>query len=78
MVYSVSVGVKMSTLLVLPAIGAMLLQAVGRDKAMHQAMIMAQVQVVSVDSHAFSLSADMCARSFSLRLRLCSNIPGTI
>ncbi|KAF8538336.1 glycosyltransferase [Trichophaea hybrida] len=42
--YSISVGVKMNTLLVLPAVGAILLQAVGRDKALRQAIIMAQVQ----------------------------------
>ena len=58
MVYSVSVGVKMNTLLVLPAVGAMLLQAIGRHKAMRQAMIMAQVQVVTVNAHAFSLAAE--------------------
>jgi alpha-1,3-mannosyltransferase len=45
MAYSTAVGVKMNTLLVLPAVGIMLLQAVGRDKALRQAMIMAQVQV---------------------------------
>jgi alpha-1,3-mannosyltransferase len=45
MAYSMAVGVKMNTLLVLPAVGAILLQAVGRDKALRQAIIMAQVQV---------------------------------
>lgn len=57
MTYSLSVGVKMNTLLVLPAVGAILLQAVGRDKALRQAMIMAQVQVNNdlTPLHAVSL-----------------------
>jgi len=45
MAYSMAVGVKMNTLLALPAVGAILLQAVGRNKALRQAMVMAQVQV---------------------------------
>ena len=44
--YALSVGVKMSSLLVLPAVGALLLQAVGRDRALRQAIIMAQVQAL--------------------------------
>lgn len=43
-VYSLSVGVKMNTLLVLPAVAVMYLQALGRDKALRQALIMAQIQ----------------------------------
>lgn len=45
--YSLSIGIKMNTLLALPAIGAILLQSVGRDKALRQAFIMAQIQVTS-------------------------------
>lgn len=51
MVYSMSVGVKMNTLLVLPAVGAILLQAVGREKAIRQAMLMVQVQVCHPHAH---------------------------
>jgi hypothetical protein len=46
--YSMSISVKMNTLFVLPAVGAILLQAVGRDKAVQQAMIMVQVQVITL------------------------------
>ena len=45
LVYSLAVGVKMNVLLLLPAVGAMYLQAVGRDKAVRQAVIMVQIQV---------------------------------
>lgn len=45
--YSLAVGVKMNSLLLLPAVGAMYLQAVGRDKALRQAMIMVQIQVLT-------------------------------
>lgn len=43
--YSIGLGVKMSLLLVLPAVGLVLLQAMGRDRALKQAVLMAQVQV---------------------------------
>lgn len=35
----------MNTLLVLPAVGVVYLQALGREKALRQAIIMAQIQV---------------------------------
>lgn len=44
-VYSLGLGVKMSVLLALPAIGVMLWQGMGRDRALRQAMLIAQVQV---------------------------------
>lgn len=43
--YTTALGVKMSVLLVLPAIGIMLLQAEGRDRATTQGMLIAQMQV---------------------------------
>jgi alpha-1,3-mannosyltransferase len=43
--YSLSVGVKMNTLLVLPAVGVVYSLALGRDKALKQAAIMVQAQV---------------------------------
>ncbi|KAF1814141.1 Lethal(2)neighbour of Tid protein [Eremomyces bilateralis CBS 781.70] len=43
--YSLGVGVKMSMLLPLPAIGIVLLQALGRERAITQALVMAQIQV---------------------------------
>jgi alpha-1,3-mannosyltransferase len=52
--YSMAVGVKMSALLVLPGIGAILLQAVGSNKAIRQAIIMAQGQV-RLFSYAFNI-----------------------
>lgn len=45
--YSVGLGVKMSMLLALPAIGAVLWQAMGRNRALRQAMMMSQLQVRS-------------------------------
>ncbi|RPB07792.1 ALG3-domain-containing protein [Morchella conica CCBAS932] len=42
--YSLSVGVKMNTLLALPAVAVIYLLACGRDKAIKQAVIMAQIQ----------------------------------
>ncbi|KAI5842986.1 Lethal(2)neighbour of Tid protein [Morchella snyderi] len=42
--YSLSVGVKMNTLLALPAVAVIYLLACGRDKAIKQAAIMAQIQ----------------------------------
>ncbi|CUS14303.1 unnamed protein product [Tuber aestivum] len=44
--YSLSVGVKMNTLLALPAVGVLYLLALGRDKALRQAGIMLQVQIL--------------------------------
>ena len=43
--YSLGVGVKMSLLLALPAIGVVLWQGMGRNRALRQAMMMSQVQV---------------------------------
>ena len=44
-VYSLGLGVKMSLLLVLPAISLILLQGIGKDRAITQAMIIGQLQV---------------------------------
>ncbi|KAG0134283.1 ALG3 protein-domain-containing protein [Tuber indicum] len=44
--YSLSVGVKMNTLLALPAVGGLYLLALGRDKALRQAGIMLQLQLL--------------------------------
>ena len=43
--YSLGLGVKMSMLLALPAIGVVLWQGVGRNRALQQAAIMLQIQV---------------------------------
>lgn len=43
--YATAVGVKMSALLALPAFAIVLVQAVGRERATTQGMIMAQTQV---------------------------------
>ena len=51
MVYSLGLGVKMSLLLALPAIGIVLLQALGAPGASRRAGLMAQMQVcVSSDN----------------------------
>ena len=43
--YSLAVGVKMSALLALPAVGIILLQAIGKDRAITQAGIIGYLQV---------------------------------
>lgn len=43
--YSMGLAVKMSLLLALPAVGVLLWQATGRDRALRQAMVMLQLQV---------------------------------
>lgn len=48
LVYAWGVGVKMSLLLALPAVGIVLLQALGLQKAIRQAMLMLQLQVCTV------------------------------
>ncbi|KAK5702603.1 dolichyl-P-Man:Man(5)GlcNAc(2)-PP-dolichol alpha-1,3-mannosyltransferase [Elasticomyces elasticus] len=44
--YSFGLGVKMSLLLALPAVGVVLWQGMGRDRALKQAVVMAQLQVL--------------------------------
>ncbi|EMC91608.1 glycosyltransferase family 58 protein [Baudoinia panamericana UAMH 10762] len=44
--YSFGLGVKMSLLLALPAVGMVLWQGMGRDRALRQAMLMGQMQVL--------------------------------
>jgi hypothetical protein len=43
--FSLGLGVKMSLLLALPAVGVVLWQGAGRDRAVKQALLMGQVQV---------------------------------
>ena len=43
--YSFGLGVKMSLLLALPAVGVVLWQGMGRDRALRQAVVMGQLQV---------------------------------
>lgn len=43
--YTIGLGVKMSLLLALPAVGMVLWQGIGRDRALRQATVMAQMQV---------------------------------
>lgn len=45
MIYSLGLGVKMSLLLALPAVGIILLQALGAPSALRKAALMAQIQV---------------------------------
>lgn len=45
--FSLGLGVKMSLLLALPAVGVVLWLGAGRDRALRQAALMAQVQVSS-------------------------------
>ena len=44
MLYSIGLGVKMSLLLALPAIGVILLQALGASDALRKAGVLAQMQ----------------------------------
>ncbi|KAK4574676.1 dolichyl-P-Man:Man(5)GlcNAc(2)-PP-dolichol alpha-1,3-mannosyltransferase [Recurvomyces mirabilis] len=46
LVFSFGLGVKMSLLLALPAVGIILWQGIGRDRALKQAVLMAQLQVL--------------------------------
>ncbi|KAL1303625.1 hypothetical protein AAFC00_006985 [Neodothiora populina] len=46
-IYSLGLGVKMSLLLALPAVGVILLQAVGRNGAIKNAVLMLVVQIVT-------------------------------
>lgn len=56
-VYSLGLGVKMSLLLPLPAIGAVLWQGMGRDRAFYQAQSIGQVQVSEINvSTCFELT----------------------
>ncbi|KAA8901427.1 glycosyltransferase [Sphaerosporella brunnea] len=66
MAYSASISVKMNTLLVLPAVGVILLQAVGRDKAIRQATIMAQLQFVLASPFLLEYPRSYLARAFEL------------
>ena len=43
--YSLGLGTKMSLILALPAVGIVLWQALGRDRALRQAFLIGQVQV---------------------------------
>lgn len=47
--FSVGVGVKMTVLLALPAVGLVLWQGMGRDRAMNQGLLMGQLQVRWLD-----------------------------
>ncbi|KAF1348933.1 glycosyltransferase [Delphinella strobiligena] len=46
-VYSIGLGVKMSLLLALPAVGVILLQAVGRNGAIKNAVLIVAVQIIT-------------------------------
>ena len=48
LVYSFGVGVKMSLLLALPAVGVVLWQGMGRDRAFYQAQAIGQLQVSEI------------------------------
>lgn len=51
--YSFGLGVKMSVLLALPAVGVVLWQGMGRDRALRQAMLIGQIQVGGEFIHVF-------------------------
>lgn len=55
-VYSIGLGVKMSLLLALPAIGVVLWQAIGRNRALRQAMFIGQVQVSRVKTASYAVT----------------------
>lgn len=58
--YSWSVGIKMTLLLASPAIGIILLQALPLRRALNAALLMAQVQVTLIPKAIFSNSIDFC------------------
>lgn len=49
--FSLGLGVKMSLLLALPAVGVVLLQGVGRNQAIINAVLMLLVQVLAMKIH---------------------------
>nr|XP_023907866.1 dol-P-Man:Man(5)GlcNAc(2)-PP-Dol alpha-1,3-mannosyltransferase-like [Quercus suber] len=63
-VFSLGVGVKMVLLLALPAVGAVLWQAVGRDRALSSAAIMAQVQIMLAYPFLATSPRSYVARAF--------------
>ncbi|KAL7271072.1 dolichyl-P-Man:Man(5)GlcNAc(2)-PP-dolichol alpha-1,3-mannosyltransferase [Rhizina undulata] len=62
--YSFSVGVKMNTLLVLPAVGLIYLFSLGRDAAIRRAMVMAQVQVLLASPFITTFPKSYLSRAF--------------
>lgn len=48
---SCGIAVKMSVILAIPAVGVMLLQAIGSERAITQAMLIGQTQVNESPSH---------------------------
>lgn len=62
--YSHSVGVKMSALLVLPAVGIIYLLGVGRARAIQMAILMAQVQFVVAYPFARTFPKEYLSRAF--------------
>jgi len=63
--FSFGLGVKMSLLLALPAVGIVLWQGMGRDRALRQAMVMGQLQVCEVVFEMLSIArlTKRCGRS---------------
>lgn len=53
---SCGIAVKMSVILTLPAVGVVLLQAVGSERAITQALLIGQTQVSEISSHVVGIS----------------------
>ncbi|KAF2165917.1 glycosyltransferase family 58 protein [Zasmidium cellare ATCC 36951] len=66
LVYSVGVGVKMSLLLCLPAVGVVLWQAMGRDRAFYQAQSILQVQTLIASPFIIGGLKSYVTRAFEL------------
>ncbi|KAI5806721.1 glycosyltransferase [Peziza echinospora] len=64
--FSLSVSVKMGSLLALPGIGVTLLQAIGRDRALTQASIMAQIQLLLATPFIMVNARSYLSRAFEL------------
>ena len=64
--YSLSVSVKMNTLLALPGVGAILLQSLGRGLALRQATLMLQVQCVLGWQFLVANSRSYLSKAFEL------------
>ncbi|TGZ83370.1 alpha-mannosyltransferase [Ascodesmis nigricans] len=64
--YSLSVGVKMNTLLCLPAIGLIYLQSLGRNTALAHAGLMALVQALIAAPFAIHYPKEYLSRAFEL------------
>ncbi|KAF2102876.1 mannosyltransferase [Rhizodiscina lignyota] len=64
--YTTALGIKMSVLLILPAIGITLVQAIGRERAVTQALLIGQMQTLFGYPFLTKSTANYFGRAFQL------------